>query len=53
VYMSKKNIGHINHDAHLWGSLFGLVFTMVLIAVKAPQLFPDIIAELLHPHFGR
>ena len=53
VYMSKKNIGHINHDAHLWGSLFGLVFTVALIAVLAPQMFPAIIEELSHPHFGR
>jgi membrane associated rhomboid family serine protease len=52
VYMSKKNIGHINHDAHLWGSLFGLVFTLALIAVKAPDMLPRIIEELSHPHFG-
>ncbi|MEO6732923.1 MAG: rhomboid family intramembrane serine protease [Ferruginibacter sp.] len=53
IYMSKKDIGHVNHDAHLWGSLFGLVFTAVLIAVFAPELFPSIIEELSHPHFGR
>ena len=53
VYMSKKNIGHINHDAHLWGSVFGLVFTAVLIALLSPQLFPAILQELSHPHFGR
>ena len=52
IYMSKRNIGHVNHDAHLWGSLFGLAFTTVLIAVLAPQLFPAIIDELSHPHFG-
>jgi len=53
IYMSKKNLGHVNHDAHLWGSLFGLIFTTVLIAVMSPQLFPDILQELSHPHFGR
>lgn len=53
IYMSKKNLGHVNHDAHLWGSLFGLIFTAVLIAVMSPQLFPDILQELSHPHFGR
>ena len=53
IYMSKKNIGHINHDAHLWGSVFGLVFTAVLIALLSPQLFPAILQEISHPHFGR
>lgn len=53
IYMSKKNLGHVNHDAHLWGSLFGLIFTAVLIAVMSPQLFPEILQELSHPHFER
>ena len=49
VYMGKKGGGHINHDAHLWGSLFGLVFTLILIAALQPQLFPGIIEQLKHP----
>lgn len=52
IYMSKRNIGNINHDAHLWGSLFGLAFTAILIAALAPQLFPTILEELAKPHFG-
>lgn len=51
IYMSKRNIGYVNHDAHLWGSLFGLIFTAILIAVLQPQMFPGIISELTHPHF--
>ena len=49
VYMSKRGGDNINHDAHLWGALFGLVFTLVLIAVLQPQLFTVIIEELKHP----
>lgn len=29
-YMSKKNIDNIGHDAHFWGAIFGLVFTIAL-----------------------
>ena len=51
IYMSKRNIGYVNHDAHLWGSLFGLIFTAILIASLNPEMFPKIIEELSHPHF--
>ena len=30
VYMGKKQGDNINHDAHLWGSLFGVVFTILV-----------------------
>lgn len=49
MYMGKKNADNVNHDAHLWGSLFGLVFTLILIAVMQPALFTDIIEQLKHP----
>ncbi len=49
VYMGKKAGSHINHDAHLWGSLFGLAFTLILIAALQPQLFTYIIEQLQHP----
>lgn len=49
VYMGKKSGDNINHDAHLWGSLFGLVFTLILIAVLQPTLFNDIFETLKHP----
>lgn len=54
VYMSKKSSDNVNHDAHLWGSLFGMAFTLVLIATMQPALFENIIEELKHPSlFGR
>ncbi len=49
VYMGKKGADNINHDAHLWGSVFGLVFTLVLVAFLQPALFTDIINNLKHP----
>ena len=46
VYMGKKNQDNVNHDAHLWGSVFGFVFTIVLIAVIRPELFPYILEDI-------
>jgi hypothetical protein len=28
--MSKRNMDNINHDAHLYGALYGLLFTLVI-----------------------
>lgn len=54
VYMGKKSNDNINHDAHLWGSLFGLAFTLILIGVMQPELFSGIMEELKNPSlFGR
>lgn len=46
-YMSKKGGGNINHDAHLWGALFGILF---IIAMK-PEFFQNFIDILLNPRF--
>lgn len=35
--MNKRSRGKIAHDAHLWGGIFGLLFT----GVTEPQLFPE------------
>lgn len=30
IYMGKQQADNINHDAHLWGSLFGVAFTILV-----------------------
>jgi len=49
VYMGRKNHDNINHDAHIWGAVFGLIFTLGLIAALQPSLFSIIVEELKNP----
>ena len=42
LYMSKKANDNIGHDAHLWGAIFGVVYT---IAIK-PQFFLLFLGQL-------
>ena len=54
MYMSKKGRDNINHDAHLWGALYGMAATSVIIYLKKPELFQAILEELKHPSlFGK
>jgi membrane associated rhomboid family serine protease len=54
VTMSKRGGDNINHDAHLWGSLFGFGFTIALIAAMQPAMFEFILEQLKQPSlFGR
>ncbi|SRR5579871_3018113 len=47
MYMSRKGGDYINHDAHFYGALFGIVLTIVL----RPQVIDIFLNQLSHPHF--
>ncbi len=38
-YMGRKGIGNVNHDAHLYGALFGIAFTLMLRPSTAIEFF--------------
>ena len=45
VYMSKRGGDNINHDAHFWGALYGVVFTII----AEPKVLNFFLSELIHP----
>ena len=47
IYMSRRGGDNVNHDAHLWGALFGVLFT---IAVH-PSVVSSFLNELSQPRF--
>lgn len=47
VYMGKRGGDNINHDAHLWGALYGVLFTVIV----HPGILPSFFNELRHPRF--
>jgi membrane associated rhomboid family serine protease len=48
IYMSRRGGDNVNHDAHLWGALYGVLFT---IAVR-PSVISHFINELSQPRFN-
>jgi hypothetical protein len=52
--MGKRSQDNINHDAHLWGALFGFVLTLGIVYVMQPELLQLILDTLKQPSlFGR
>jgi membrane associated rhomboid family serine protease len=49
IAMAKRGGDNINHEAHLWGAIFGLGATIALIGAMNPDLFPAIWEELKRP----
>jgi membrane associated rhomboid family serine protease len=47
VYMSRRGGDNVNHDAHLWGALFGVVFTVLV----DHDSLGNFINALRHPEF--
>lgn len=41
-YESRKMGGRINHDAHLYGAIFGILFMAVLLPASIPNFFEQI-----------
>ena len=48
IYMDRRRSDHINHSAHLWGAVYGMVLT-ILIEPRVPAVF---LQRLLQPSFG-
>ena len=46
-YMDRRGGDNIAHDAHLWGAIYGLVFTVVSVVVVRPDLIDYFISALM------
>ncbi len=42
AYMGKKGVDNIGHNAHFWGAVYGIVFTVIL----DPKVIPNFFAEI-------
>lgn len=49
-HMSNQNKDNIAHDAHLWGAVYGLIFTLACVFIFAPSdVLSNIIVDLMNP----
>lgn len=47
AYMAKRGGDNIGHNAHMWGSIYGFVFTGII----HPDLLVNFFYQLVHPTF--
>jgi membrane associated rhomboid family serine protease len=47
IYMDRKSADRINHSAHLWGAVYGMILTILIDPPVLGQFFQN----LLHPRF--
>ena len=47
IYMDRMRTDHINHSAHLWGAVYGIVFTIAL----EPRVVGHFFEQLMQPSF--
>jgi membrane associated rhomboid family serine protease len=47
AYMSRKGGDNVNHDAHFYGALFGILFTIAV----SPNVAGEFWNKLIHPRF--
>lgn len=46
-YMSKRGRDNIGHDAHFYGAVFGLLFTLAAVSILQPSVLNSFLSELL------
>ncbi|NCT66066.1 MAG: rhomboid family intramembrane serine protease [Rhodanobacteraceae bacterium] len=48
IYMDRQRSDHINHSAHLWGAIYGVLFTILM----EPRVLSTFFGRLLQPGFA-
>jgi membrane associated rhomboid family serine protease len=48
IYMDKKGGDYVNHSAHLWGAVWGILATIIM----EPTVIPHFLEQLMNPSFN-
>lgn len=49
IYMSRRSNDNVNHDAHLWGAVYGFAYALVLVFLMKRDLIGPIVEEFSKP----